>query len=285
MSPPAPDIAVVIPCFNDGATLGEAVASAREQDVRPQVVVVDDGSTDPETVAAFDAVAGEGVQVIHQENAGLSAARWTGARATSTPYLFPLDADDRLAPGALRVLRDALEAEPRAALAWGWYRRIGQASYLQKTPPALDPWQVTYQNDWVHSLIRRSALEQTDGWVLKGGYEDWDLWMSFAERGWKGVGVPVVTLEYRAHGTRMLSDSATRHAEIYDHLRRRHPDLFAARRRNWRSSAAPPALRLMLPAIEALPVSRNRKRQLGGLATHLAYRRGVRTLVERLRTG
>jgi hypothetical protein len=157
--------------------------------------------------------------------------------------------------------------------------------YLQKTPPSLDPWQISYQNDLVHSLIRRSALEEVGGWVPFDGYEDWNLWMSLAERGWKGVGVPAVTLEYRAHGQRMLGDSATRHGQIYDRLRSDHPRLFGrGRRANWRRSQAPLALRLALPAIELLPVDRNRKRQLGGVAAHLGYRRGVRTLARRLRT-
>src|SRR4051794_35576931 len=248
--PSVRSLAVVIPCFNDGATLGEAVDSALGQGEPADVVIVDDGSTDPLTLAEFERLEQTGARVLHQPNAGLSAARMAGLHATSGEYVFPLDADDRLARGALGRLADALDAHQDAALAWGWYRRIGAASYLQRTPPTLDAWQVTYQNDWVHSLIRRSALEETEGWVLRGGYEDWDLWMSFAERGWKGVGIPVVTLEYRSHGTRMLQDSATRHAEIYAHMRRRHPELFATRRRNWLRSAAPLALRMSLPAIE-----------------------------------
>jgi len=44
-------VAVVIPCFNDGATLVEAVASAQSQDVPAEIIVVDAGSTDEATMA------------------------------------------------------------------------------------------------------------------------------------------------------------------------------------------------------------------------------------------
>ena len=47
----------------------------------------------------------------------------------------------------------------------------------------IDPWLITYMNDVpMKSLVRRWALMAVGGWTLDG-YEDWDVWMSFAERG------------------------------------------------------------------------------------------------------
>src|SRR5512132_1425979 len=84
-------------------------------------------------------------------------------------------------------------------------------------------------------LYRRSALIEVGGWQLQGGYEDWDLWMTFAERGWKSIGIPEVTAYYRVQSGRRLSRSSRRHAERYARLRARHPSLFAERSRNRRS--------------------------------------------------
>src|SRR5688572_26595329 len=95
----APRVAVVVPCFNDPA-VPEAVASIRLQEP-VEVVVVDDGSTDPEGLAALDTLRAEGVRVVRQENQGLSAARMTGVRHTTAPFIFALDSDDVLAPGSL----------------------------------------------------------------------------------------------------------------------------------------------------------------------------------------
>jgi glycosyltransferase involved in cell wall biosynthesis len=246
--------------------------------------VVDDGSTDAGTVAVLDALAARGVRVVRQANAGLGLARMAGVRASTARYVLPLDADDVLEPGAVRRLADALDADPGAAAAWGSYQRFGDESTVQKTAPDLDPWQVSHQNDLpATALIRREALLQAGGWQLRGGYEDWDLWMALAERGWRGIGLDAIVYRYRRAGTRMLHQAAARHAEIYEELLRRHPRLVAARRRNWRRSRAPLLLRLGLPAVALLPISADRRRLAGGVVAHLAHRRGVRVLLRRIR--
>jgi GT2 family glycosyltransferase len=283
---PAPTIAVVIPCFNDGATLLDAVRSAQAQDRIDEMVVVDDGSTDPHTIEIFLALEREGVQVLHRPNGGLGAARMTGVQATATDYVFCLDADDRLLTGTLSALGTALNHNPELALVWGDYRLFGDRTWRQLTAPSLDPWQISYQNDIPASvLIRRSALLEAGGWQLRGGYEDWDLLMGLAEHGERGRRVPIIAYEYRQHGVRMLGESATRHAEIYALLRSRHTGLFVERRRAWRRSDAPWTLKLTLPIVFALPIGANRRRLLAGAACHLAHRRGVRLLLERARIG
>jgi glycosyltransferase involved in cell wall biosynthesis len=277
----------VIPCFNDGATLPEAVASAQEQERLDELVVVDDGSTEPVTLDVFHSLeAHRGVRVVHRPNGGLGAARMSGVGATDSDYVFCLDADDRLLAGSLAALAAALDADPDVALAWGDYRLFGEHSWRQPTAPALDAWQISYQNDIPASLmIRRSALLDSGGWELRGGYEDWDMLMALAERGFRGARVPIVAYEYRQHGTRMLAESATRHGEIYALLRRRHPRLFAQRGQARRRSDAPWSLKLVLPIIFALPVGINRQRLLAGAACHLARHRGLRALLRRVRSG
>jgi glycosyltransferase involved in cell wall biosynthesis len=283
---PAAKIAVVIPCFNDGATLMDAVRSAQAQDRIDALVVVDDGSTDPHTIEIFQALEREAVRVLHRPNGGLGAARMTGVQATDAEYVFCLDADDRLLAGTLSALGAALDGDPELALVWGDYRLFGDRTWRQLTAPSLDPWQIGYQNDIPASvLIRRSSLLEAGGWQLRGGYEDWDLLMGLAERGNRGCRVPIVAYEYRQHGVRMLGESATRHGEIYTLLRNRHPRLLAKRRVTWRRSDAPWMLKLALPVVFALPIGANRRRLLAGAACHLAHRRGVRLLLERARSG
>jgi glycosyltransferase involved in cell wall biosynthesis len=277
-------VAVVIPCFNDGGTLEAAVGSAHSQDVRAEVIVVDDGTTDSATVAAYERVEAAGVHVIHQVNQGPAPARMTGVRATGADYVYPLDADDLLAEGALRRLSDVLDRNPEVAAAWGSVACFGELDYVHRSRPSLDSWQVSYQNHLpVGSLYRRSVLIEVGGWQLPGGYEDWDLWMSLAERGWKGIGIPEVIAHYRVRNGRRLSRSARRHAERCAKLRARHPSLFAQRSSNWRPSPAPLLLKLAFPAIDALPFSPTRKRLLSGAMTHIAYRNGLRTMVARYR--
>src|SRR5579872_32972 len=111
-------LAVVIPCFNDGAYLRDALRSIRE-DEPVELVVVNDGSTDPVTIATLAEIAAEGVTVLHQENSGLAAARMRGVSATSAPYVFPLDSDDMIEAGCLARLADALDADDSVAFVYG----------------------------------------------------------------------------------------------------------------------------------------------------------------------
>ena len=281
----AGSVAVVIPCFNDGSTLEAAVTSIEEQGVPAEIIVVDDGATDPSTETAYERLEGAGVRIIHQANQGPAPARMTGVRATDADYVLPLDADDLLATDGLARLRDVLDGNPDAAAAWGSVSTFGEIEYSGDLGrPCLDPWQISYHNHLpVCSLYRRSALLEVGGWRLAGGYEDWDLWMTFAESGWKGIGIPEITAHYRVQSGRRLSRSSQRHAERYAKLRARHPGLFAQRRRNWRSSPAPLLLKLSLPAIDVLPLSPRRKRLLGGAITHIAYRNSWQMLVSRYR--
>jgi glycosyltransferase involved in cell wall biosynthesis len=246
--------------------------------------VVDDGSSDPGTVELLATLEADGVPVVRQANGGPGTARTAGLEATAAPYVLPLDADDVLLPDVLGDLAAALDACPRAAAAWGWYERFGDESTLQQTARCLDPWQLTYQNDLpATALLRRSALEEVGGWAVARGYEDWDLWLSLAEQGWEGVGLPRAVYRYRRAGSRQAHADVARHDEIAARLAARHPGLWAARRRNWRRSCAPLLVRLALPLLAALPLAPHHERLLGRAANELAHGRGVRVLVRRVR--
>jgi glycosyltransferase involved in cell wall biosynthesis len=254
-SPPAwPRVAVVIPCFDDGATILEAVASVMAQEPC-ELVVVDDGSTDPDTLRVLDELAGAGHRVIHQRNSGTSAARMAGVAATRAPYVFPLDADDAVLPGGLTTLVSALDSRPEVAAVWGTVRLFGEVERAERSRAGtLDPWRITYFNNIPYAgLFRREALMAVGGWSLPGPFQDWDLWMALAEAGYRGAGLEEPVLSYRRHGGRQFARGAERHAERYAILKSRHEHLFASRRRNWRQSAEPWRVRLGLPVATAIP--------------------------------
>ena len=257
-----PRVAVVIPCYNDGRFLLETLESVREQE-QCEIVVVDDGSTDAGTLDVLAKVREAGVQVVTQPNQGLSAARMTGVRHTSAPYVHPLDSDDRLAPGALQRLADALDARPQADLAWGDYYCFGAFSCRVPGAPSLDPWRITYIDEIVGTtMVRRSALTAVGGWDMGSGFEDWDLWMKLAEVGAQGVYVPEVTLHYRQHDTpRMYRESLGRVDALRARLRSRRHRLFAERKSNWRHSPSSWGVKAMFPVVGAMPGLPERRRQ------------------------
>jgi glycosyltransferase involved in cell wall biosynthesis len=222
------DVAVVIPHFNHGRYLGEAVASALAQDAgRPRVVVVDDGSTDPGSMRALAALP-DGVELIRQENAGQAAARNAGAAATTEPLLLFLDADDRLPPDAIGRLRQGLARDESAAYAYGQMRYFGAWSGVVDFPP-FDPYRMLYRSivGWL-GLVRRDALDHVGGFNAElTGLEDWDLMLAFLEHGWHAQRVDAVVLDYRKHETSSLEADRRKYRRLYRRLRRHHAELYA----------------------------------------------------------
>jgi glycosyltransferase involved in cell wall biosynthesis len=245
-------VAVVIPCYNDGVVISEAVSSAQDaQGV--ELAIIDDGSTDPHTLRVLTDLSERGICVIRQDNAGLSAARMAGVRATSAPYVYNLDADDLADADALARMADALDADPQAAVCYCVYREFGDSELVRLVPRAIDPFRLAYTNEYpVTALFRRSALEAAGGWRHVGaGYEDWSLWMTLAEQGRRGVyaGDGVCTYHRRLHGERMLGAAKAGHRTLYEALRREHPGLFANLATNRRASRLSIARKLIYPLL------------------------------------
>jgi tetratricopeptide (TPR) repeat protein len=120
-----PLVSVIIPNYNHARYLGDAIRSVLEQDYRNfEIIVVDDGSTDDsrEVAGRF----GDAVRYIYQKNAGLSAARNTGIRASKGSLIGLLDADDMYEPGYLSALVAALTSNPDADGVYCGYRFVDQ---------------------------------------------------------------------------------------------------------------------------------------------------------------
>lgn len=228
------DITVVITCFNYGRFLRAAVDSALAQDGgAPRVTVVDDGSTDGETETVLAGLP-EQVTVIRQANAGLSAARNAGLRAADTPYLIVLDADDKLLPEALALMRASLDRDPALGFAYGVARFFG-AWEGEMRFPAYDPYKLLYRHIiGSTALMRRELFESVGGFdPAFSAYEDWEFWLHALERGWQGHNVCEPTFLYRRHSATTMNFAAraayrswfarlrVKHAALYDRAGRR----------------------------------------------------------------
>jgi glycosyltransferase involved in cell wall biosynthesis len=220
------DVTAVIACFNLGTYLREAVESARGQGAR--VIVVDDGSTEEATHAALNALPDE-VHLVRQANQGVCRARNAGLVLVETRYAVVLDADDRLAPGALDAMRAPLDADPALGFAYGWMRFFGAWDGLLRFPP-YDAYRLLYRHTiGLSALARRELFEDTGGFdPAFEQFEDWDLWLSALGHGWRGRRVEHVTLDYRRHpGRSKLAEDRRRYRAAYAALRRKHAPLYA----------------------------------------------------------
>jgi glycosyltransferase involved in cell wall biosynthesis len=225
------DTTIVIACFNYGRFLPEAVASCLAQEPRPDVIVVDDGSTDPPTHAALEALP-DSVRVIRQVNGGAASARNAGLRASDTRYVAALDADDRLAPGALALLRSALDEaharDRRVGFAYGHQRFFGGMSGEMRMPP-YDPYKLLHRHlIGPTALTLRALLDDTGGWDPAFlTYEDWELWLAALAHGWYGVRVDAVAHEYRRHPDGKLLADRRVYREFRRQAKVKHAALYA----------------------------------------------------------
>ncbi len=235
-----PGVTFVIPCYNHGQFVHEAVRSCLDQqDASVHVVVVDDGSDDGSTPNACDEAAERDprVNVIHQPNAGLSAARNTGLRAIRelhlrTEYVSFLDADDWVEPTFVRTLDEAIRAEASddVSHAYCQERLVGLADMVWEVPDWDPMLEMVTNLHPVTTLIRTERVEQVGGFdeTMNQGYEDWDLWLRFVSRGWRGVRVREPLFVWRRHSeTTMVVEAGARHDTLFARLVENHRDLYA----------------------------------------------------------
>lgn len=227
LKPPAPQselISVVIPLWNQGRYLADAIDSVRaggHQDV--EIVVVDDGSTDPETIATFDAL--KDVVKVRQPNSGLSAARNAGIAACSGQYVIPLDADDLLPAGFAAAALQALRRDPGLAYVTGRVHHFGLLDHTY-VPVGHVPGLSLVLNTHARAtgLFRKEAIEAVGGYDEElPACEDWDLYLSLAAAGYRSDVLPIVGQHYRRHSDSMtFSSSNAMRLPLLQYLLRKH---------------------------------------------------------------
>ena len=202
-------ISVIIPCYNDGKFVQEAVDSVMQQSLQNiEVIVMDDGSTDKETLSTLQKIDKPGVKVFFNPHKGVSATRNEAiAKATGT-YILPLDADDLLGKHFLEQAVDVFENKPEVKLVAGRIKMFGRRSGIKPLPPYSFETLLARNTFAVTSLFRREDFLKTNGFNInmKSGFEDWDFWISLMENGGDVAILPVIAVHYRVKkGSRNFS--------------------------------------------------------------------------------
>src|SRR4030095_2190958 len=126
-----PTVSVVVPCYNLGAYLDQAVQSVLDQTYDDfEIVIVDDGSTDPATQHLFASYARPKTRIFRTRNQGLARARNFGIQEAKGRYVSCLDADDVLEPTFLQRAVEALENDSSLAFASCWSRAFGDSQFV-----------------------------------------------------------------------------------------------------------------------------------------------------------
>jgi glycosyltransferase involved in cell wall biosynthesis/SAM-dependent methyltransferase len=181
-----PLVSVIIPCYNYGHFLAEAIESVLQQAYpAKEIVVVDDGSTDD-----TQAVAARYPEIIYvyQPNQGLSAARNTGIQKSHGIYLVFLDADDWLFPGAMALNVFYLQQHPQAAFVAGahtLYYTTGEAPQPKPTIVADNPYNTfLFRGNFIAmiaaAMFARWVFDKITFDISLANCEDYDLFLKIA---------------------------------------------------------------------------------------------------------
>jgi glycosyltransferase involved in cell wall biosynthesis len=195
----APRISILMPCFNHGAFIGEAIDSVRSQTLQDfEIIVVDDGSTDSATVDVLSRLPSP-ICVLKTTNRGLPAARNHAAAHAAGAVFCALDADDKLAPTWFEKGMRRLDERPNVAFVSHWLETFGDEHWTW-TPERCDLPSLLARNTVNGAaLVRREAFEAVGGYdeTMRDGCEDWDFWLRLVEAGFEGTIIPEVLFSYR----------------------------------------------------------------------------------------
>lgn len=212
-----PLISIVIPCYNQGEYIQDALSSIKNQTYHNiEIVIVNDGSTDALTRKILEELSGSSIKVIHRENKGLSTARNTAIRNSSGKYILPLDADDMIAPDYISTAISILEGNSDIGVVYGRAEFFGEKHgdwHLEK----FEVQKMLFSNlVYAAGIYRRKDFDLIGGYSseMKFGWEDWDFWLSMIERKKEFYFIEKIVFYYRVRNTSMVN-SMTEDQKIY----------------------------------------------------------------------
>jgi len=196
-----PTVSVVVTCYNLGQYLDEAVDSVLAQTFQDlELLIVDDGSTDPATQSVLANYVRPKTRVIRASHVGIAAARNTGLEHATGQYLCVLDADDRLLPTFLERTVGMLARDSTLTFCGTWLKTFGDEQW-EWTPRHCDLPTLLWEDTVLTAApVRRDAVVAIGGFDTKmpeQGDDDWHLWLSLVAAGYRGTILPEVLYEYR----------------------------------------------------------------------------------------
>jgi|SRR6185437_15693449 len=218
-------VSIIIPCYNYGKFLHEAIESALNQTYTDiEIIVVNDGSTDNTSLVAQQYP----VKLITQANLGIPSARNIGITASAGNYILPLDADDKIHSTFLENTVPVLESTPSVGIVYTHRQHFGFLDTIKYAEEfnierMKEKCSINYC-----SLFRKEVWKRAGGYNVKmtGGYEDWDFWLSVVENKWRFKLVDKVLFYYRKHGRTLSEIAKENHESLVKILHANHPRLF-----------------------------------------------------------
>ena len=199
----APVVSIVTPYFNTGAIFSETVLSVLAQSLQSwEWIIVDDGSAANLRPGSLQQLPSDDsrIRIIsHKTNLGLSAARNTGIKYARADLIALLDSDDIIAPTFLEKCVWKLLTQAGVGFTKGYSKGFDAESYLWKN--GFHDGKKFLEENRVDptAVLRKAILQEIGGFdeSIRGGLEDWDLWLNAASHGYWGETITEPLNSYR----------------------------------------------------------------------------------------
>lgn len=197
-----PLISVIIPCFNHGKYLSEAIESVKSSTLKDwEIVIVNDGSSDNTEEIALSFLSDSRIHYVYQSNGGLPKARNFGISVASGKYILPLDSDDKIAPTYLEDGVSFLNNHPEYTLCYCNVKYFGMDSAIHSVCYS------NYKKQLIYNQIVASCIFRKEDWKRIGGYdekftqgaEDWEFWIRLLYPDKKAYKIDNAFLFYRQY--------------------------------------------------------------------------------------
>ena len=193
-------ISIIIPCYNQGAYLQEAIDSVKLQTYTDwEIIIVDDGSNDEETLQELKHFKETGIIVIETTNKGVSAARNKGIENAKGEFILPLDADDKIAPEYLEEAIRIMHEKAEVKLVYCNCEYFGTKKGLSLVP-SFSLEGMLYENLIFNAaLLRKADVLKAGGYdeSFLTGWEDWEFWLRYIKKEEEVYKIPSVHFFYR----------------------------------------------------------------------------------------
>lgn len=221
------DVSIVMPCYNDGRYIREAIGSVHlSEHPNVELIVIDDGSDDAETKAILKDLTDKQIRVLHTAHIGPSGARNEGIRQAAGDYILPLDADDRIDAVYISEAMKTLEKRPDVGVVYCHAELFGEKNGRWELPDYSFERMLVENLVFVTAMFRKADWEAVGGFRtdMKEGMEDYDFFIGILALGKSIIQLPGVYFFYRikkkSRTTEFLRDAeAVKRAfhQIYEH--------------------------------------------------------------------
>jgi len=212
---PAPEarVTAVVPYHRNHRYVGEAVGSLLGQTHRElDVVLVNDGSFEPEDGVLSELADDPRVRLVHELNKGDAHARNLGIALAEAEHLMMFDADNVLEPEFVARALELLRADPGLAYVTCWLRFVGPEGeeldgrgYAPLGNRVLGADEENWDGDTTALLSRRALARLAGPYDPRASiHADWHLYRRLRERGEYGAVIPQPLARYRVHPQSLL---------------------------------------------------------------------------------